>query len=186
MNFYYFLNLILNTNQLRKKFCNSLAQSLQSPVLDFGCGNGDCAAFMPDGTDYIGIDNNWSRIQFASKKCPNNKFIFGSFDALQNKSLKGVNSVIFYGVLHHLSDSEIKNLFGNPFFTGKQIFSLDPCASADLPTLNKILNYFDRGKYIRPKNAVVDLLKSCRFSVEEIPLGTYNSSYVIIRSKRSS
>lgn len=85
---------------------------------------------------------------------------------------------------HHLSDNEIKRLFCNPLFAGKTFFSLDPCHATSLPTYNKIVNFFDRGKYIRSKSAIIALLKSCLCTVDEIALGTYNKSYVILCGKR--
>jgi len=185
MNIYSLLNLALNTNNLRKKFLKKISISLKSPVLDFGCGNGDCAAFMPDTMDYIGVDNNRSRIQHARMAYPNHRFIEGSFDSLQDYSLLKVQSLIFYGVFHHLSDNEIKRLFRNPFFGGKTFFSLDPCRATSLPTFNKIVNFFDRGKYIRSKSATIALLKSCLCTVDEIALETYNNSYVILCGKRN-
>lgn len=186
MNIYSLINLTLNTNKIRKKFLEKIRISLKNPVLDFGCGNGDCAAFMPDNIDYIGVDNNRSRIQHARKAYPNKRFILGSFDSLEDYSLLKVQSLIFYGVFHHLSDNEIKCLFRNPLLAGKIFFSLDPCHATSLPTYNKIVNFFDRGKYIRSKNAIISLLKSCLCTVDEIALGTYNDSYVILCGKRNA
>lgn len=184
MNIYSLINVILNTNKIRKKFLEEIRKSLKSPVLDFGCGNGDCAAFMPNNIDYVGVDNNKSRIQHARMAYPNRRFILGSFDSLEASILLKVQSLIFYGVLHHLSDNEIKRLFGNPLFAGKTFFSLDPCYATSLPAYNKIVNFFDRGKYIRSKGALITLLKNCLCTIDEIALGTYNNSYVILYGKR--
>lgn len=181
MNLYFFINKILRTNTLRKKFINKISSNFLGTVLDFGCGNGDCCAFIASKTEYIGVDINKKRLEMARTLFPIQKFYYGNWNILSQKKFENVETLIFYGLFHHLSDFEVRLLFDKIPRKAKKFFSLDPCQEKTNSIYNQIINYFDKGKFIRPKKDLLNLLKTCCLSVREINLGSYNNSYSILK-----
>ena len=72
------------------------------------------------------------------------------------------NFIFVNGALHHLDNETVKNInnlineFDKSFF-----LSVDPVKHEN-KLMNKIMIYFDRGKYIRSKNDYSELMSNCQ------------------------
>src|SRR4030066_1084302 len=81
-------------------------------VLDIGCGNGDILNFLPLGIFYYGIDMNSNYIEDAKKKFyGKGNFINDKFSKNLIRNYNNLDIVMANGLLHHLTDGEVTDLF---------------------------------------------------------------------------
>ena len=103
-------------------------------------------------SDYIGIDNNEKYLKSLKSTWPNFKFINADITKLNEiNEIKNFNPNLIFmnGAVHHLNNDIMASIndFLNTF--EKNIFlSVDPVRYNN-NLLNKIMIFFDRGKYIR-------------------------------------
>lgn len=103
-------------------------------------------------SDYIGIDNNEKYLKSLKSTWPNFKFINADITKLNEiTEIKNFNPNLIFmnGAVHHLNNDIMASIndFLNTF--EKNIFlSVDPVRYNN-NLLNKIMIFFDRGKYIR-------------------------------------
>jgi len=73
-------------------------------VLDVGCGFALLSQFLPEGTEYLGVDQSEAMLKIASGKFPNvNLMKANIYDDLQ---LEKSDTVVAIDVLHHQPDLE--------------------------------------------------------------------------------
>lgn len=87
-----------------EKYCDQLLD--ESSVLDVGCGTGDMVKYLPDDTEYLGIDIYRPGLKIAKSKYKDSIFKYGNI--LTFKSVKKFDYVICSGALsvHHVDNYE--------------------------------------------------------------------------------
>jgi SAM-dependent methyltransferase len=122
-------------------------------VLDVGCGVGASLRFMPEGVTYVGIDVSLPYIEVARAKYgQRGTFICADISMQDSMSLGIFDRAFSFGVLHHLSDTEVMrtaDLIKRVVKSGGTFSTLDPCYVIGQPTLAKFLIDNDRGRYVR-------------------------------------
>lgn len=72
-------------------------------VLDIGCGFAQLSQFLPEGTEYVGVDQSEAMLKRASTKFPDVKLIKGNIYDLEMHKFDTVFAIDF---LHHQPDLE--------------------------------------------------------------------------------
>ena len=122
-------------------------------MLDLCSGDSFILKYVSDYvSDYIGIDNNEKYLKSLKSTWPKYKFINADITKLNEiEEIKNFNPnlVFMNGAIHHL-DNNIMNSINDFLKTfEKNIFlSVDPVRYKN-NLINKIMIFFDRGKYIR-------------------------------------
>lgn len=125
----------------------------QIRMLDLCSGDSFILKYVGDYvSDYIGIDNNEKYLKSLKSTWPNFKFInadITKLDEIDEIRNFNPNLIFMNGAIHHLNNDTMASIndFLNTF--KKNIFlSVDPVRFNN-HLLNKIMIFFDRGKYIR-------------------------------------
>ena len=106
-------------------------------------------------TDYIGVDNNEKYLKNLKSEWPDFKFIntdISKLDELREIKDFKPNLIFMNGAIHHLNDETMKSI--NDFnykFKNSIFLSVDPVKHNN-GLINKIMIFFDRGKYIRNRD----------------------------------
>lgn len=113
-------------------------------------------------SEYTGIDNNEKYLKKLKNKWPQFQFINADISQLENlKNLNYSPNLIFMnGAIHHLDDHLMTSI--NKFisrFDDCIFLSVDPIKYEN-KILNKIMIFFDRGKYIRNKIEYKNLMSN--------------------------
>lgn len=122
-------------------------------ILDIGCGPGDITNYLP-GVDYTGIDLDAAYIEYA-KKHFGHRGRFMQLDAAQLDAAEfgQYDIILTIGLLHHLSDDEVKSLLA---FAQRVLKPTGRLVTFDGCYLEKGQHLFDRwmlsrdrGRYVR-------------------------------------
>ncbi len=134
-----------------KKLINAnLSLEKKGDILDVGCGTGTQAPLFPK-SKYLGLDLDKGAIEYAKNLYPGYKFIVG--DATSFGLNKKFDSILVVGVLHHLSDVQVKKsltmIKRHLKSTGTVLIieAIPPLFKWNL--VGKFLRSRDRGAYIR-------------------------------------
>ncbi len=132
-------------------------------LLDIGCGPGNMLPFLPP-CQYIGFDASESYIasarkrygargQFVCERVSNQNIDhFGAFDV-----------VLALGLVHHLDDSEARDLFRLAYVAlkpGGRLITNDGCYVAGQSAAKRYLLSRDRGKFVRTREQYEGLARS--------------------------
>tara|TARA_B100000886_G_scaffold335833_1_gene293609 strand:- start:964 stop:1599 length:636 start_codon:yes stop_codon:yes gene_type:complete len=147
------------------KFIFQKYQSRSLRVLDLCCGDSYILNFInPFIKDYLGVDISEKYLKFSKNNWQN--FNFKKLDLNDKDSLKEIiafkpNFIFINGAIHHLDDetainiNKLINYFENSFF-----LSVDPVKSNN-KLLNKLMIFFDRGRFIRKQENYSKLMQGC-------------------------
>jgi hypothetical protein len=149
---------------------SQLQPSLDDVILDFGCGYGDALRYIRVFKEYHGFDIDHRAIEHI-KRAYGTEFNSHIHTYARTLNLDDVlrikpTRVIIAGALHHLSDTEIRDLFAmlaSPK-TVQQILTIDVVF---LPgqLINNALASLDRGKHVRDIASYISLVNTEGFSV---------------------
>lgn len=125
-------------------------------VVDLGCGTCEILECMPNDVDYCGVDISENYISTARKKYGDRgRFFCQSSNGISNGDLAdlgGSDLVFAFGLLHHLSDDEIKDTIKVAKSLlkeqGRLVF-FEPCFLLRQGRISKFLMKQDRGKNIK-------------------------------------
>jgi len=140
-------------------------------ILDLGCGTAKILNYLPTSTKYVGFDINKNYIDSA-KNCFKNNAIFyygKEINDLDNKNLKPFDIILAIGLLHHLNDTELKNLFK---FSSKhlkskgRLISVDACFTKNQSFFSRFITSLDRGQNIRFPNGYKNLAEKFFFKIK--------------------
>ena len=135
--------------------------SSDTVVLDMGCGAGNFAYFIPETVNYIGFDPNQNYIDNANEKfagLSNFNFYSGTaVSASVNDQIadESIDYALIHGVLHHLSDSEIVEMFQlarRVLKPGAKLVCLEPVWYEGQSMINKSVMSMDRGENIKSQS----------------------------------
>ncbi len=91
-------------------------------VVDIGCGTGILAHhFVRHGYNYWGIDSDAERINVARQHTPEAHFVVSNALSLEHASLPNFRFAFIHGVLHHLNDSQTRDLIGHILSLGSDM-----------------------------------------------------------------
>ncbi|MBU1726224.1 MAG: class I SAM-dependent methyltransferase [Candidatus Omnitrophica bacterium] len=129
-------------------------------ILDIGCGYGDILDYLPE-VDYSGFDMNKRYIDAAIKRYGDKGHFFcGAIGSLILEQKQHFDIVMAIGILHHLEDDEVLDLFKFAKSVLKPngiMVTIDPCYADKQSVLARYLFSNDRGKFIRSEEAYVSL-----------------------------
>ena len=122
-------------------------------VLDIGCGIGDTSLIFQNlDINYLGIDLNKKRIDYANKNYGNPQTFFKKLSVEHLDKNLSFDLVLCFGLVHHLKDKEISNFLkkiSNSNFEFKKIIFLDPVKLSDQSFLATLLHKIDIGQNIK-------------------------------------
>jgi len=138
-------------------------------ILDIGCGPGNMLPYLP-ACGYLGFDMNESYIatarqrygdrgEFRCERVSHNSVQqFGAFDV-----------VLALGLVHHLDDSEARDLFmlgHKALKPGGRMVTNDGCYMANQSAAKRYLLSRDRGQFVRTEPQYLELAKASFQQVE--------------------
>lgn len=137
-------------------------------IVDLGCGDAIIASFLDSETRYIGIDHNPRYIEKARSLYPNFKFHLGNLSELELIPQKQ-SIFLLIGVVHHLSDEEVISLISKikQENTNPVIICWDGLRLPKQNFIARLLNDFDRGKYVRYLEGYKKILTDFDFIVRD-------------------
>lgn len=127
-------------------------------VIEIGCGTGSVARhFIADGYDYWGFDPTADRIEAAQREIPGGHFVVGDALAIDNMDLPDARCFFVHGVLHHLSDEQVRRAMNSVFSRGrdKVIVVAEPIRPRRWwhNPFSTLLANLDEGDYVRTLEA---------------------------------
>ena len=149
---------------LFKYIFSELSKNRKIKMLDLCSGDSFILKYVSEYLDqYIGVDNNEKYLKKLKSEWPNFKFINADISNL--RKLDEVNDfypdIIFMnGAIHHLNDDimdEINSFISK--FNNTMFLSVDPIKFNN-GLINKIMLFFDRGKFIRKKDEYKKLMSN--------------------------
>ena len=132
-------------------------------ILDIGCGPAQILEHIPK-CDYYGYDIDRRSIQYAKKKYyqKNYHFYCKKFNKTELKKLPKFDFIIFFGILHHLSNKEVHEILKlckKLMKKNSKILTEDPILLENQNVFAKFLIKKDRGLNVRDKQEYINLLK---------------------------
>ncbi len=129
-------------------------------ILDIGCGPGNMLPFLPE-CRYTGFDANESYITAARERYGHRgKFVCDRVSHHTVQQFGEFDIVLALGLVHHLDDSEAKDLFRLGYTAlkpGGRMITNDGCYRADQSTVKRYLLSRDRGQYVRTEQEYLEL-----------------------------
>jgi SAM-dependent methyltransferase len=124
-------------------------------VLDVGCGPGYTIECFPQPT-YFGFDISQEYISYAKRKfSPPGQFYCQYLDESILSRLPKADVVLLMGLVHHMDDSSVVELFhlvNRAMKPGGRLYTLDGCYQQDQARAARYFLDNDRGKYIRDES----------------------------------
>ena len=145
--------LILGAEHARKEYVNHYIKPFEhAKILDIGCGTADILEYFPATVDYFGFDLNDQYIQYAKNKYRQRGTFVCNDVNNQLHDLPKFDIILANGLLHHLGDQEVENLFsmavGGLEDKGRML-TFDCCYIENQSKLAKYIISKDRGQNIR-------------------------------------
>ena len=133
---------------------------VEQRILDVGCGPGYVVEYFPE-SDYTGFDTDKKYIQYANHKYgQRGRFLCQELDDAAVKDLNPFDLIIMNGLIHHLDDTKVVELFQRAkgiLKPGGKVVTLDGCYVKGQSSIAKKLLDYDHGKYVREQRAYIDL-----------------------------
>jgi SAM-dependent methyltransferase len=122
-------------------------------ILDIGCGPGEIVPHLPDGVDYVGYDINPHYIEWASRQfAGRGRFFAVPFDENELQRHEPFDTAIVIAVLHHLDDSEARNLLSllkRAVRPGGRVITADLVSIDGQNPIAQMMVDWDRGQNVR-------------------------------------
>lgn len=122
-------------------------------LLDIGCGTGLILNHLDTSINYYGYDISKKYIEYAQNKYIN-RGIFKNeiLDETKLKNLPLFDVITINGVLHHLNDDEVKNMYElslKALRPGGKLISIDPVYTQPQNKIARLIINGDRGQNVR-------------------------------------
>jgi cyclopropane fatty-acyl-phospholipid synthase-like methyltransferase len=138
-------------------------------VLDLGCGTGELANHFPANVHYCGIDISNEYVARARKRLGDQATLRVGDASTATEDLGRFELVVAYGLLHHLDDEQVRQLFRNAasvLTLGGRVVTADPVFTSNQSYARRTLMKRDRGQHIRTASAYAALAESTFKSVQ--------------------
>ena len=149
---------------LFKFIFSEISKDKKIKMLDLCSGDSFVLKYVGEYIDeYVGVDNNEKYLKSLKKEWPKFSFLKADISNLDNLiEIKNFspNLIFMNGAIHHLDDSIMKSI--NSFvskFQNSIFLSVDPIKYQN-KFLNRIMIFFDRGKFIRRKEEYNSLMQN--------------------------
>ena len=149
---------------LFKFIFSEISKDQKIKMLDLCSGDSFVLKYVGEYIDeYVGVDNNEKYLKSLKKEWPKFSFLKADISNLDNLiEIKNFspNLIFMNGAIHHLDDSIMKSI--NSFvskFQNSIFLSVDPIKYQN-KFLNRIMIFFDRGKFIRRKEEYNSLMQN--------------------------
>lgn len=129
-------------------------------VLDAGCGPGLLYPYLPS-VAYLGLDIDAQSIAHARTRHPAARFEV--CDLTQGALLCRADVAVAIGVLHHLSDPQVRAVLGLAERTlrpGGRLVTVDPAFDPGQHRVAALLARADRGRFVRSGQAYRELARA--------------------------
>mgnify|MGYP001453371020 FL=1 len=160
---YRIIQYIMSGTSFRNSIIKKNIKKNNLKILDIGCGPAQILEQIPR-CDYYGYDIDQRSIQYAKKKYrkKNYHFYCKKFNKTEIKKLPKFDFVIFFGILHHLSNKEadkMLTLCKRIMKKNSKLLTEDPILVEKQNIIAKFLIEKDRGINVRQKKEYINLLK---------------------------
>ena len=160
---YKIIQYIMSGTSFRNSIIKKNIRKSNLKILDIGCGPAQILEQIPR-CDYYGYDIDQRSIQYAKKKYrqKNYHFYCKKFNKTEIKKLPKFDFVIFFGILHHLSNKEadkMLTLCKRIMKKNSKLLTEDPILVEKQNIIAKFLIEKDRGINVRQKKEYINLLK---------------------------
>lgn len=138
-------------------------------ILDFGCGIGSTSSIFK-ARNYLGVDLDQERIEYARKLHPDYKFQTLEKGRLNFKT-NSFDYILMIAVLHHIPSQELKDIlqkFPQILKPTGQIIVIEPCFFANSYISNYFMDLIDNGDYIRSRKEYLRLFQNRYYKVNPI------------------
>jgi SAM-dependent methyltransferase len=151
---YVALQRAVGADRLRYRCIGELNLRPGDRVLDIGCGPAYYAGHLDNGVRYTGFDTSARYVAHARRRYggADRTFHCGRFGAAELETLEPVDAVLLFGLLHHLSDVDARDLLdlaGRALAPGGRVVSVDPCFEPTQGRVSRWMSANDRGGYVR-------------------------------------
>jgi len=146
---------LLGANAARLEFVSKYCKpEAEQKWLDIGCGTAEILQYLSNDIYYVGFDASEKYIQFAQEAYEDRNAIFYTELITEKKLLEldKFDRMLAMGLLHHLEDEEVIQLFKSikpSLSQGGWFVSLDPCFTSGQSLVSKTLAERDRGQNVR-------------------------------------
>lgn len=170
---YDFYQTLVGGVQARKKFARDAMKNSFEGILDLGCGTGQMAIDVIPDCPYIGIDLSNEYLRIASKSLIdlniNCKLFSSSINDFDFSTIASKLRYLVYcgGLLHHLSDNEVRSLLTHirSNFPNSTLISIDPTYDSETSKVAKWFALNDRGEHVRDVDSALNLFDANFFDV---------------------
>jgi 2-polyprenyl-3-methyl-5-hydroxy-6-metoxy-1,4-benzoquinol methylase len=149
---YDLLQLAVGSNVSHRRFIKEHVRLLPGErVLDIGCGPATILRTLPEGVDYVGIDESAKYIDAARRKW-GHRGEFHRVDATARLPENDFDVVLVMGVLHHLDDVGCRRLLclaAGSIKPQGRLVAIEPARQRNEAAAAAWLISRDRGAYVR-------------------------------------
>ena len=147
---------LVGAPECHRRFIHEMVRPIPGErILDLGCGVGASIRYLPDTTDYVGIDISEAYIAKARAAYGHRgKFVCADVTKVDADALGTFDRAFAFGVLHHLSDSVAAHavrLLRHVVKHGGTFVTIDPCLVPGQHMVAKLLIENDRGEHVRDR-----------------------------------
>jgi len=145
-----------------KYMFSEISEDKKIKILDLCSGDSFVLNYIAEYIDdYIGVDNNEKYLKKLKQKWPKYKFLNRDITTLEKiEELKKFepNFIFMNGAIHHLDDKTMISIDTFINNNNNSLFlSVDPIKHNNR-LINKIMIFFDRGKFIRNKSEYKNIM----------------------------
>lgn len=147
----------MGADRLRTEFARKFVRAQAGDrVLDIGCGPAHLRAYLPD-VEYIGWEPNRAYVEQARKTYGDRgTFHVGLFGPAEAREVGPVDIAIVSAVLHHMDDTQARELFGllrAVVKPGGRVITLDNVFVKRQNPIARFIIGLDRGRHVRSPGA---------------------------------
>jgi cyclopropane fatty-acyl-phospholipid synthase-like methyltransferase len=160
----------LGASRLRDRCLSELNLQPGHVVLDIGCGPAYYLNQLPTDIRYYGFDTSAHYIAYAKRHFSDRGQFFAEVLTKNHlRQLPPANSVLLLGLIHHLSDTQARDLLAlaaRALAPGGQVISIDTCHEPNQNRLSRWMSAHDRGQHVRTPQHFMRLAKQSFANVD--------------------
>jgi cyclopropane fatty-acyl-phospholipid synthase-like methyltransferase len=147
----------LGTDRVRHRCLREAELRPGDSILDIGCGPAYYLDRLPAGVRYHGFDTSEPYLAYAGRRFGDQAvFHHGRLTADGLDALPRFDTVLLFGLLHHLNDEDCASLLdltAVALVPGGRVISVDPAVHDGQGRVSRWLAVNDRGEHVRSPEA---------------------------------